>query len=134
MNVVLSPGIFDEIIEHARRERPNEACGLLAGRSGIAARFIPMVNSLASPTAYEMEPGQLVAAFRTLREAGEDLIAIVHSHPNGPGHPSSRDVARAYYPEAAHIIVSFERPDNPTVRGFRVIDGEAVEIELRAIV
>jgi hypothetical protein len=43
-------------------------------------------------------------------------------------------MGRAYYPEAAHIIVSLERPERPVVRGFRIIDGKALEIELRAIV
>ena len=134
MNLVLSPGILDQIVSHARASQPNEGCGLIAGRNGVADRLIPMENVLASPTAYEMAPAQLIGALRVLRENGEELVAIYHSHPAGPSHPSPHDVGRAYYPEAAHIIVSLERPEIPVVRGFRIIDGEALEIDLRAIV
>ena len=134
MNLVLSPGILDQMISHARASQPNEGCGLIAGKNGVADRLIPMENTLASPTAYEMAPAQLIAALRALRESGEELVAIYHSHPAGPSHPSSRDVDRAFYPEATHIIVSLERPESPVVRGFRIIDGESLEIDLRAIV
>ena len=134
MNLVLSPGILDQIVSNARASQPNEGCGLIAGRNGVADRLIPMENVLDSPTAYEMAPAQLIAALRALRENGQELVAIYHSHPTGPSHPSAQDMGRAYYPEAAHIIVSLERPERPVVRGFRIIDGKALEIELRAIV
>ncbi len=81
-----------------------------------------------------MEPAELIAALRSLRTNGESLLAIFHSHPRGPAVPSARDIDRAWYPEAAHIIVSFASAETPEVRGFRILDGEAIEIELRVIV
>ena len=119
---------------HARNHLPHEDCGLLAGRQGTATRFIPIANRLASATEYDMDPTALIGALRSLREDGESLLAIFHSHPRGPAVPSPRDIERAYYPEAAHIIVSLEFPENPVARGFRIVDGEAIEIELRVIV
>ena len=121
------------MIGHAQACYPQEGCGLLVGRR-MAERFIPMENTLGSSTAYEMDPKQLVDTLRALRESGEELVAIYHSHPSGPAEPSARDIAQAFHPEAAHIIVSLAEAKCPQVRGFRIIEGVATEIELHAIV
>jgi [CysO sulfur-carrier protein]-S-L-cysteine hydrolase len=134
MSIVLNPEILDDLVSHARAAVPNEGCGLLVGRNATAERFIAMENVLKSPTAFEMDPAALITALRELRETGEQLVAIYHSHPGGPERPSQTDIARAFYPEAAHVIVSLERGEMPVVRGFRIIDGEAIEIDLHAIV
>jgi len=134
MHLILEPGILDELVRHAVSQLPLEDCGLLTGSEGAATRFIPISNRLASPTEYDMEPAELIAALRSLRERGESLLAICHSHPLGPAAPSPRDIGRAYYPEAVHIIISLTSPEKPVVRGFRIIDGEVIEVELRVIV
>jgi proteasome lid subunit RPN8/RPN11 len=93
-----------------------------------------MRNTLASSIAYEMDPGELVTALRELRNTGEELVAIYHSHPHGPAHPSQTDIKRAYYPEAAHLIVSLAEPERPRTAAFRILDGQATEIEVHVIV
>ena len=133
MSIVLAPGVLEQLVRHAQSHAPQESCGLIAGR-GVGERLIPIQNLLESSTAFEMEPAELIRSLRQLRESGEQLLAIYHSHPSGPTYPSAEDVRRAYYPEAANIIVSLETPETPVVRAFRIIDGTAVEIELRAIV
>jgi len=134
LNLILEPGLLDQMVDYTRSALPLESCGLLAGREQTATRFIPVTNRLASRTEYDMEPSELIAALRAIRSSGERLLAIVHSHPRGPAVPSSRDVERAQYPEAAHVIASFALPETPEVRGFRIMDGQVVEIELRVIV
>ena len=134
MNLVVAPGVLEALITHAKSRTPVESCGLIVGRRGIGERFVPVRNILESSTAYEMEPAELIRTLRELRESGEELQAICHSHPSGPEHPSADDVRRAYYPEAAHVIVSFADPEKPVVRAFRIIDGSALEIDLHAIV
>ena len=134
MNLILGPGILEQIVQHARTALPQEGCGLLTGRDGAATRFLPMTNLLQSATSYEMEPAELISAIRSLRVTGDSLLAIYHSHPRGPAEPSSRDIERAYYPEAAQIIVSLASPESPVVRGFRIADGRSDEIELHVIV
>ena len=133
MNLVLAPGLLDRVIEHAKANYPQEACGLLVGH-GSADRFIPMENALASSTAYEMAPAQLISTFRDLRRGDEELVAIYHSHPRGPARPSKSDIDRAYYPEAAHLIVSLADPERPRAAAFRIVNGEVLEIEVHAIV
>jgi [CysO sulfur-carrier protein]-S-L-cysteine hydrolase len=132
MNLSLGPGLLEQVVEHAKQCYPREGCGLLVGRGG-ASRFIPMENVRASSTEYEMDPGQLIGVLRDLRGTAEELVAIYHSHPSGPAEPSKSDSSRAYYPEAAHLIVSLADPDHPRVAAFRIIDGQALEIEIHVI-
>ena len=133
MNLVLAPGLLDRMIEHAKQKYPQEACGLLVGHDS-AERFIAMDNALASSTAYEIDPAQLISVLRDLRSEGERLVAIYHSHPRGPARPSATDIERAYYTEAAHLIISLADLERPQAAAFRIIDGEALEIEVHAIV
>ena len=133
MHLTLSPTILEQIIQHATATYPREACGLLVGRDS-ASRFLPMKNIAASSAEYEMDPAELISAFRDIRQTGETLIAIFHSHPHGPAEPSRTDVQRAYYPEAAHLIVSLAELERPQAAAFRIIDGEAIPLELRVIV
>ena len=134
MNLNLAPGLLEEIVEHAKAVYPNEACGLLAGRNNMAGRFIPMQNTRASQTEYEMDPGQLVKELRSIRESGNTLVGIFHSHPFGPPQPSRRDVDGFHYPEAACLIVSLEDADHPRAVAFRIIESEVSAIELHVIV
>jgi len=134
MNVTLAPGLLEEITNHARSVLPKEGCGLVIGANGMGARFIPMRNALESETAYEIDPAQLVGVLRSLRDTGEEIVAICHSHPNGPAEPSERDIRQAYYPRSAQLIVSLADPEHPVARVFRIAEGEAVEIELHVIV
>ncbi len=133
-SLTLGPGVLDEIVEHAKSSYPMESCGLLVGQGGYAARLLPMENCLASKSEYEMDPGQLIRALRALRESGEELAAIYHSHPSSPAEPSKRDIARALYPDSAYLIVSLAEPLQPQVRAFRIAGGQADEIELHVIV
>ena len=133
MDLILAPGILEQVIQHARQNYPREACGLLVGRETVD-RFIPMKNISPHAQQFEMDPAELISTLRGLRETGEELIAIFHSHPNGPAEPSKTDVERAYYPEAAHLIVSLAEPERPQAGAFRIIDSQVLPIELRVIV
>jgi proteasome lid subunit RPN8/RPN11 len=136
MNLTLAPGILDEIIEHAKAAHPREGCGLIAGMrsSLVGTRLMPITNVAASAAEYEMDPAELIKTLKDLRSSGEDLVAIYHSHPYGPASPSRVDIERAYFPEAAHLIVSLAELERPRVAAFRIVDGETAEIEVHAIV
>jgi proteasome lid subunit RPN8/RPN11 len=136
LNLVLAPRILDEIIEHAKAAYSREGCGLIAGMKPSLAgtRFIPMMNVAESASEFEMDPAELIKTLRDLRSSGEELIAIYHSHPHGPAHPSKMDAQRAHYPEAAHLIVSLADPQHPQIGAFRIVNAEVLEIEVHAIV
>ena len=136
MNLILAPAILDDVIQHARAAYPREGCGLIIGlkESTVGSRFIAMTNVAQSAAEFEMDPAELINTFRELRNAGQELVATYHSHPHGPPRPSRTDVQRAYYPEAAHLIVSLADLERPKVAAFRIIDGEVLDIEVHAIV
>jgi proteasome lid subunit RPN8/RPN11 len=134
MRFTIGADLLEAIIEHSRSAHPNEACGLIAGRNGTGERFIPVRNAAASPDRYEMDPAELIHAMRSFREAGEDLLAICHSHPSGPAAPSQRDIREANYPDAVQVIVSLEDPNRPIVRAYRIRDGRVFDVELSVVV
>ena len=74
--------------EHARAEEPNEACGLVALRNGVAERYLPARNAAASPYRFELdtEPENWF-----LEDDGYEL-AVFHSHLSSPPRPSRTDV------------------------------------------
>jgi proteasome lid subunit RPN8/RPN11 len=117
-----------EIVAQMRRDverwKPEEACGLLAGRDGMVEAALPVENMLHSATRFRMEPQQQLAALTLLDERGWDLCAIYHSHPRGPDHPSPTDIAEAYYPQAAHVIW-FMEGERWEWRAYWIQDGAA---------
>ncbi len=119
-----------QIIEQAKAEHPNEACGLLGGADGGATRLFRMANAERSPVIYRMEPSEQLKVFNEIDADGMDLVGIYHSHTRSPAYPSSTDVSLAYYPEAVYLIVSLADMDKPDLRGFRIEEGKVTEIEV----
>ncbi|WP_157912958.1 Mov34/MPN/PAD-1 family protein [Candidatus Promineifilum breve] len=128
----MSSTLRNELIAHATALLPEEACGLLAGRDGQATRFYPVENMRHSPVAYDMEPRALVQAILAIEAEELELLAIYHSHPSGPAWPSTTDIAQAYYPEQAYLILSLRDPARPELRAFMLNNGRAREIALES--
>jgi proteasome lid subunit RPN8/RPN11 len=95
------------MIAHARELAPEECCGLIGGISTEAASLYRLRNVTRHPeSAYEAAPEDLFAAQREMRERGEALLAIYHSHPRSSDpSPSETDVRLAYYPSAKYLII-----------------------------
>ena len=126
--LTLSHALLDEMLAHVNRLFPEEACGLVGGLDGRAARLYPVENVRHSPVAFEMEPVQQIKALLAMEAEGLELIAIYHSHPHGPARPSTTDVANAYYPDAVQLIISLANRQQPSIRAFTIIDGVVTEV------
>ena len=126
--LTLSHALLDEMLAHVNRLFPEEACGLVSGIDGRAARLYPVENVRHSPVAFEMEPVQQIKALLAMEAEGLELIAIYHSHPHGPARPSTTDVANAYYPDAVQLIISLANRQQPSIRAFTIIDGVVTEV------
>jgi proteasome lid subunit RPN8/RPN11 len=133
MDLLLVHGILEQIVDHAKQAYPKEGCGLLVGLDAVE-RFIAMNNVGVSTAEYEMDPAELIQALREMRNSGERLIAIYHSHPHGPAELSQKDIEQAYYPEAAQLLVSLADLERPQCAAFRIIGGTPFQIELHVIV
>lgn len=121
--VALRRAHVEEIYAHAREARPAECCGLLGGREQAAQSLYRLRNvARDASVAYEASPGGLFAAQRTMRERGESLIGIYHSHPRAAEPvPSETDVRLAFYPEAVYFIAGFVE-DAGVLRAFRIYE------------
>ncbi len=125
--------LYEAMVQQLLGAYPLEACGIMAGRTDRVHRLYPVSNIRKSPTAYEMDPSEQLAAMVDLEEHGWKLLAIYHSHPHGPQVPSSADVAQAYYPEAAYLIVSLIDRRQPHVRAFMIMAGQVSEIPFKIV-
>ena len=133
--IILPRTVADELLAHARTELPNEACGLLSGTlaDGRATRFHPARNVDASPLRYNVHPEDLVRITFAIEEAGEDLVAIFHSHTRSAAVPSATDRRTAMYPEPFYLLASLAQPDAPAasaLRAWRIFRGQALEVAL----
>lgn len=126
--IYLPTALVEAMIAQARAGLPEETCGLIAGRDGHGVRLHPIENSRHSSVAYEMDPLQQIKAMIAIENDGLDLLAIYHSHPDGPAQPSPTDLAQAYYPEQAQLIISLAGSERATLRGFMIAGGLITEI------
>jgi proteasome lid subunit RPN8/RPN11 len=85
--VVVPKAVRDELRTHAAEEAPNECCGLIVFRDGVAERYVRGRNKLASPYRYELEVDPEVWF---LEDQGFEL-AVFHSHPATEPKPSRTD-------------------------------------------
>lgn len=130
-----------EIIAHAAADWPEEVCGILAGRDGVVTGLLRSVNVAANRRLhYTVDPAVLLRQFE-FEEAGEEMIAIYHSHPLSPAYPSATDAAQATYPDAVYLICSLQQMQAPVLRGFRLLTlpyhgchGAADDFPLRPVV
>ncbi len=128
--------IRDAIVAHAKRDHPDEACGVVAGPEGSdrAERFVPMVNAAGSPTFYEFDSTELLALYKDMDARDEEPVVIYHSHTATEAYPSRTDIGLASEPNAHYVLVSTREhgnSDGPVeFRSYRIIDGVVTEEEV----
>jgi proteasome lid subunit RPN8/RPN11 len=120
---------YDAIVAHARRDHPDEACGVVAGPAGSdrPTRFVPMLNAARSPTFYEFDSADLLALYKEMDANDEEPVIVYHSHTATEARPSRTDIGLASEPGAHYVLVSTRSPDEPEFRSFRIVDGEVTE-------
>lgn len=148
--------ILDDIVAHARELDPFECCGLLAGAKGTVTRQYRITNTVANDTragevfstanvkpvdqlpektraevAYFMDPKEMLAAFKDMRERQLDLAVIYHSHTHSPAYPSITDIGLAYYPDAAYLIISLQDKSQPDLRAYWIRDRQVLPAEFQ---
>lgn len=129
--LVIRKDLVDEIVAHAQRDHPLEACGVIAGPEGSdrAERFIPMLNAAGSETFYEFESGDLLRLYRDMDGRDEVPVVIYHSHTATEAYPSRTDISYASEPDAHYVLVSTRdgQPGDPEFRSYRIVDGVVTE-------
>ena len=129
----------DAIIAHARRDHPDEACGVVAGPEGSdrPERFIPMLNAARSPTFYEFDSGDLLTLYRAMDERDEEPVVVYHSHTATEAYPSRTDIGLASEPGAHYVLVSTREHGNNEgsveFRSYRIVNGEVTEEDVAVV-
>ena len=125
--------IVDAIVAHARRDHPDEACGVVAGPIGadLPTRLIPMDNAARSMTFYEFDSLEQLRVWREMDDNDEEPVVIYHSHTATEAYPSRTDIGLASEPNAHYVLVSTREHGNSEgpveFRSYRIVDGDVTE-------
>ena len=134
MTIQIDRTIVNRILAHAQQTPEQEVCGLVGAVDGVPHQVYPVSN--VAPEAdhlFAMDPHQQIDAMRRMRDNGEQLFAIYHSHPHAPATPSATDLQQAAYPEALYLIISLNTKGVLELQGFRLADNAIQSIELEMI-
>ncbi|RAK40182.1 proteasome lid subunit RPN8/RPN11 [Actinoplanes lutulentus] len=137
VNAVLTidKAIIDAIVAHARRDHPDEACGVVAGPIGsdVPSRHIAMDNAARSMTFYEFDSMEYLRVWREMDDRDEEAVVIYHSHTATEAYPSRTDADIAGWPDAHYLLVSTREPDAEEIRSFRIVDGVVTEEKVNIV-
>jgi proteasome lid subunit RPN8/RPN11 len=123
--VVIPDAVRQALAEHAAAEEPNEACGLVLLREGIAERYVAGRNAAASPYRFELELDDPEMWFA--EDDGYEL-AVFHSHISAPARPSRTDVENiGLWAGKPYLIYSLQKDD---LAAFRIEDGQISELQV----
>jgi proteasome lid subunit RPN8/RPN11 len=131
--------VYEQIVAHARRDHPDEACGIVAGPADRDApvRFVPMTNAERSPTFFRFDSTEQLRVWRELDDRDEVPVVIYHSHTATPAYPSRTDIGLAAEPDAHYVLVSTAEcgnGDGPVeYRSFRIVEGVVTEEEVEVV-
>jgi len=124
---------YEAIVAHAGSGLPNEACGLIAGKTDGDVKIVEKVYLLSnpdnSPVHFSIDPKEQLKAVKDMRVSGFTLLGNFHSHPETPARPSEEDIKMFYDSKASYLILSLAE-ESPVLKAFGVKDGEAIRQEL----
>ena len=130
---------YDAIVAHAKRDHPDEACGVVAGPVGSdrPERMVEMVNAAGSPTFYEFDSLELLALYKDMDARDEEPVVIYHSHTATEAYPSRTDIGLASEPGAHYVLVSTREHGNNEgpveFRSYRIVNGEVTEEDVAVV-
>jgi proteasome lid subunit RPN8/RPN11 len=133
--LVIGRDIVDAIVAHARRDHPEEACGIVAGPAGSQSptRHIPMDNADRSMTFFRFDSKEQLRVWREMDDRDETPVVIYHSHTATEAFPSRTDVDIAGYPESHYLLVSTRDPERAEFRSFRIVDKQVTEEPVQVV-
>ncbi|MCR5790168.1 MAG: M67 family metallopeptidase [Lachnospiraceae bacterium] len=128
MRITIRQSDFEKILAYALSERPNEACGLIAGReaedgSRSIEKVYLLTNTDHTNEHFSIDPKAQLAAVKDMRAEGLSPLGNWHSHPETPSRPSEEDKRLANDSKATYLILSLEKADAPVLNAFH-IEGE----------
>lgn len=134
--IILKRDQFEEIVEHAKKNLPNEDCGLLAGTISDEIRTVKKIyfinNVDESPEHFSMDVNEQFETIKDIRANSLKLIGNFHSHPSSPARPSEEDKRLVFDKNLSYLILSLV--NEPVLKSFRYDREKNVSIEELKIV
>jgi proteasome lid subunit RPN8/RPN11 len=129
--VRLPAALLERIVAHARRDFPNECCGMVGVRDGSAVAVHEATNVAASPLRFEVDGLEVLRADDAFAAEGAEMGAIYHSHTRTEPYPSQTDINfAAGWPGVEWLIVGLRADGEPAVRSYRIDGGDVTEVEV----
>jgi proteasome lid subunit RPN8/RPN11 len=126
--IELPRALVNHMLHLAQSSPQQEVCGLVGAQGGKPTSCYPVANAAATPhQRFQLDPAGQIDALRQIRERGEALFAIFHSHPAAPAEPSPVDLAEAAYPDALNLLISLNTKGVLEMRGFRIGPDKSVQ-------
>jgi [CysO sulfur-carrier protein]-S-L-cysteine hydrolase len=130
----ISRKLTNQLLHLAQLSPESEVCGLIGSIKGIPSRCYPIQNTAELPQQrFLFDPAEQISAMKRMRETGEELFAIYHSHPAAPAIPSMTDLEMAAYPEAYYLIISLNTKGVLEMRAFKIDQKVAIEVPMLLI-
>ena len=123
--------MVDRVVAHARRDHPDECCGVIAGVDGAATRLFEMSNAERSPTGFVFDSAEWLRVYREIDDADEEPLAVYHSHTATEAYPSRTDVRWSATAGFPHWLLVSTRSPELELRSFTTVDGVVTEEEVR---
>ncbi len=123
--------LANQLLHLAQISPKHEICGLISAKNGLAQHCYPIQNVAEQPEKqFLLAPHQQINALTKIREKGETLFAIYHSHPTAPAQPSQEDICLSAYPDALNFIISLNTKGILEMQCFKYLTDSAIEIPL----
>jgi len=129
--IQLSRKLVRDLLHFAQQSPHAEICGLVSSKNDIPLRCYPIDNvSEESQNRFLLDPKQQILALKKMRENGEELFAIYHSHPTAAAFPSSLDLEMVNCENTLYFIISLNIKGILELRAFRIENQNAIEIRI----
>ena len=123
--------MLDRVLAHARRDHPDECCGVIAGRDGGATRLFEMENAERSPPGVTFDRAEWLRVYRDLDDADEVPWVVYHSHTMTEAYPSRTDIRWSETAGFPYWLLVSTRSAEDEVHAYTIDAGEVTEVELR---
>ena len=122
--------MVDQVLAHARRDHPDECCGVISAKDGAAARLVEMENAERSPTGFTFDSAEWLRVYRELDDADEEPWVVYHSHTMTEAYPSRTDIRWSETAGFPYWLLVSTRSDEDEVRAFTIDGGVVTEVTL----
>ncbi len=131
MNLAFTRDQARQMVDHAQREYPREACGVIGGLGSKVLTIVPLANISRAPEQhYRMDDAGLTQTLFDLQNKGWSLIGFYHSHPQGDPIPSTTDIQQATYPNTPYVIIGLRQRHDPTIAAWELTYGKVSPVQV----